>query len=335
MLKTRLVEYLGLECPIFSAGIGPAAGAELVAAVSNAGGCGILGTVSLSAKYVREQIDRVRTLTAKPFGVNVVLPLMRRGQIDACLERGVPLLVLFWGDPSPYVAAAHSAGTKVFVQVGSVEEAVDAATAGVDGIIAQGFEAGGHVRGTTALSVLVPAVVDAVSPIPVIACGGIADGRGLISALALGAQAICMGTRFLASTEANAASEYKARVAASGPKTTVYTELFDVGWPSAPHRVLRNGLVAAWESADRPPSGQRPREGSSIGTMTSGGQIVEIPAYSAYVAEGGASASMDDMALYAGQSCALISEIKPAAAIVKDVVGQASSILSKLALLNA
>jgi NAD(P)H-dependent flavin oxidoreductase YrpB (nitropropane dioxygenase family) len=331
MHKTQLVAALGMQYPIFSAGIGAAAGPELVAAVSNSGGCGILGTASLSGKYVAQQIDAVRALTARTFGVNIVLPLLRKGQFEACLERAVPLLVLFWGDPSPYVEAAHSAGTKVFVQVGSVSEALDAVAAGVDGIIAQGFEAGGHVRGTTSLSVLVPQVVDAVSPVPVIASGGIADGRGLVAALALGAEAVCMGTRFLASTEANAASEYKARVAGPGPKVTVCTELFDGGWEGAPHRVLRNEMLDAWERAGCPPSGSRPREGASVGTMTSGGRIVEIPAYSAYVPERGASVSMDDAAMYAGECCSLISQVQPAAEIVRSIVHQASTVLEKLA----
>jgi len=331
MMSSAFAASLGIEHPIFSAGMGPAAGPELVAAVSNAGGCGILGTVSLPAAFVRDQIRRVRLLTQRPFGVNVVLPLQRRGQIEACLEERVPLLVLFWGDPSPCIAEAHAAGTKVFVQVGSVQEAMDAVQAGADGVIAQGFEAGGHVRGSTALSVLVPSVVDAVHPAPVIAAGGIADGRGYLAALALGAQGVCMGTRFLATTEANAADEYKRRVAAPGAKETVYTETFDVGWPNAPHRVLRNGLVTASEGRARFGDGGRPKEGTIVGRMMTGGKLVDIPAYSAYVPEAGAAASMDDMALYAGQATALISSIKPAGEIVAEVVEQASALLARLA----
>ena len=330
MMRTALASALGLEHPILSAGMGPAAGPELVAAVSNAGGCGILGTVSLSAAFVREAIRRVRELTSKPFGVNVVLPLLRRGQIEACLEERVPLLVLFWGDPSPFIAAARAAGTKVLVQIGSVQEAVDAVRAGADGVIAQGFEAGGHVRGTTALSVLVPSVVDAIDPVPVIAAGGIADGRGYVAAIALGAQGVCMGTRFLATTEANAAEDYKRRVVALGAEHAVYTKAFDVGWADAPHRVLRNESLMASERTVRLGGATRPREGSVVGQMTTGGKVVDIPAYSAYVPEASSTASMEDMALYAGQSCALISTVRPAAEVMRDTVNQAALLLSRL-----
>ncbi len=153
MLKTALCQQLGIEYPIFSVGMGGGmAGPELVAAVSNAGGCGVLGMGGMPARYIHSQIQKLRTLTNKPFGVNIILPLLEEGQIEACLDEKVPILVLFWGDPKPYVAEAHKRGTKVFIQVGSVEEAKTAAAAGVDGIIAQGVEAGGHVKSTTSLS---------------------------------------------------------------------------------------------------------------------------------------------------------------------------------------
>ena len=188
MLKTELCARLGIEHPILSAGFGPGAGPEVVAAVSNAGGCGVLGASGFRVPYVRELIRRVRALTSKPFGVNLILEDIEEGPIEACLDERVPLLVFFWGDPAPYVGPAHARGVKVAIQVGSAEEAREAAEAGVDFVIAQGVEAGGHVRGTTALSVLVPAVVDVVAPLPVLASGGVADGRGLVAALSLGAQ---------------------------------------------------------------------------------------------------------------------------------------------------
>ena len=163
-LHTPLCQQLGIKHPIFSVGMGGGmAGPELAAAVSNAGACGVLGMGGLPAPYIRRQIRHLRTLTDKPFGVNIILPLLQEGQIETCLEEAVPVLVLFWGDPQPYVAEAHTRGTRVFVQVGGVDEAVAAAEAGVDGIIAQGLEAGGHVKSTTALSTIVPRVVEAVS----------------------------------------------------------------------------------------------------------------------------------------------------------------------------
>src|SRR5713101_8567972 len=195
-----------------------------------------------------EFVHRLRTLTDKPFGVNLILPLLQEGQIDACLAERVPLLVLFWGDPRPYVAEAHRRDTKVFIQVGSVEEATAAAAAGVDAIIAQGVEAGGHVKSTTSLSTIVPAVVEAVKPVPVIAAGGIANGRGVVAALSLGAQAVSIGTRFLCSEETQVVRAYKERVVKSKAEDTVYTFLFDVGWPEAAHRVLRNKATDEWEA---------------------------------------------------------------------------------------
>jgi nitronate monooxygenase len=208
MLQTSLCRRLGIEYPIFSVGMGGGmAGPELAAAVSNAGGCGVLGMGGLPAPYIRQQIQQLRTLTDKPFGVNIILPLLQEGQVEACLDEKVPILILFWGDPKPYVDEAHKRGTKVFIQVGSVEEAQAAAAAGVDAIIAQGIEAGGHVKSTTSLSTIVPAVVEAVKPIPVIAAGGIANGRGIVAALSLGAQGVSMGTRFLCSEETQVKNE--------------------------------------------------------------------------------------------------------------------------------
>jgi nitronate monooxygenase len=154
------------------------------------------------------------------------------------------------------------------LQVGSVEEAQTAA-AGVDAIIAQGLEAGGHAKSTTALSSLLPAVVAAVRPGPVMAAGGIADGRGLVAALSLGAQAVSLGTRFLGSEEALAARAYKERVVQSTAEDTVYTTLFNAGW-GAPHRVLRNKAVAAWEAVGRLGPGRRPGEGTIVGTAPRG-----------------------------------------------------------------
>src|SRR5215831_13272215 len=233
MLKTPLCRQLGIEFPLFSAGLGGGmAGPELVAAVSNAGACGVLGMGGLPAPYIRQQIHQLRTLTNKPFGVNILLPLLQEGQIETCLDEQVPFLILFWGDPTPYVAEAHRCGIKVFLQVGSVEEAQAAARAGVDAIIAQGIEAGGHVKSTTALSTIVPAVVEAVNPIPVIAAGGIATGRGVVAALSLGAQAVSMGTRFLCSEEGCADRAYKERIVRSKAEDTVYTVLFDLHWPA-------------------------------------------------------------------------------------------------------
>lgn len=331
MLKTTLCHQLGIEYPLFSAGMGGGtSGPELVAAVSNAGACGVLGMGGLPAPYIRQQIQRVRTLTDKPFGVNLLLPLLQAGQIDACLEEKVPILVLFWGDPTPFVAEAHRRGTKVFIQVGSVEEAAAAAAGGVDAIIAQGIEAGGHVKSTTALSTIVPAVVEAVQPIPVIASGGIANGRGLVAALSLGAQAVSMGTRFLASEEAQAPSAYKERIVHSRAEDTVYTQLFDIGWADAPHRVIRNKAVAEWEAAGRPLTGKRPGEGTVVGKMPLAGTVMDVVRYAVSSPKPGFTGDIDYVALYAGESCSLVHDVKPAAQIVREMMREAEEVIAQV-----
>ena len=331
-LKTALCRQLGIELPIFNAGMGAGvASADLAAAVCNAGGLGVLGMGGLPPAVIREQIRRLRSLTRRPFGVNLILPLLEEGQVEACLEEKVPVLILFWGDAKPFVDAAHRVGTKVMLQCGSVAEAKEAAAAGVDAVMIQGVESGGHVRGTTALSICLPAVVAAVRPLPVVAAGGVADGRGLAAALALGAQAVSIGTRFLCSNEANVTREYKDRVVAARAEDTVHTLLFDVGWPNAAHRVLRNKAYAEWEKAGCPPSGARPGEGVCFGAVTIGGTRVELPRYHVFMPLQGFEGDVEYAALYAGQSCALVDEIKPAAEIVGDLVRGAEAVLQKSA----
>ena len=331
MLKTPLCERVGIECPIFSVGMGGGmAGPRLVSAVSNAGGCGVLGLGGVPANHTRQQIREVRAMTKRVYGVNIILPLLQEGQIETCLDESVPLIIFFWGSPEPYVAEAHSHGVKVLVQVGTVEEAVMAAEAGVDAIIVQGAEAGGHVRGHISLSTFLPVVVDAVNPIPVIASGGIANGRGLAAALACGAQAVSLGTRFLASAEACAHNEYKRRIVTSNSKDTVRTTLFDVGWPSADHRVLRNRALTDWEKAGRPRPGERPGEGRSIGTMQMAEKVISVPKYSVFPPRESFVGDVENMVLYAGESCGLIHDIKPAEQIVREISAGAETTLKKL-----
>ena len=329
MLQTPLCRQLGLDYPIFSVGFGAGAGPELAAAVSNAGACGVLGSSGQPAWYVREKIQRQRVLTTRPFGVNVILATLREGVLDACLDERPSILVLFWGDPAPHVESAHRQGIKVLIQVGSVEEARTAAAAGVDAIIAQGIEAGGHVKATTSLWAVLPRVVDAVRPVPVIASGGIADGKGLVAALALGAQGVSMGTRFVASEEAFVHPAFKQRVVASRAEDTIYTGLFDVGWPDAPHRVLRNKAVEEWEAAGRPPSGERPGEGSKIGTLARAGEVVDVQKYSAMMLTPEFTGILNQAPMWAGESCSLVNDIKPAGQIVRDVVREAEEVIAQ------
>jgi nitronate monooxygenase len=321
-MVTELCRTLGIEQPILCAPMGGGiAGPELAAAVSNAGGLGLMGLIAVPPPIVAELLARLRALTAKPFGAGVILDVPGfEEQIPICLEARIPVLVTFWGDPKPWVADAHARGTKVIAQIGSVDEAVAAARAGVDAVIAQGVEAGGHVRGTTPLAELLPPVVAGVKPLPVIAAGGIADRAGVQRALEAGAQAAMLGTRFLASEEANVDAVYKRRIVEARAGDTVLTKLFDIGWPNAPHRVLRNRVVREWEAAGRPESGRRPGEGTIVGHVTLGGQRLEVPRYDTTPPMPGFEGDPEDWCLYAGESSALVNDIRPAAEIVKELV---------------
>ena len=328
MLATPLCGTLGIEVPIFNAPTGGAtAGAELAAAVANAGGFGMLGLTALPPPFVRELVRRTRALTRRPFGANVILVQLQGGEIDVLFDEQVAVLSTHWGNPGPLVRDAHRRGVKVIPQVGSVEEAVACAEAGVDAIVAQGVEAGGHVRGTVSLAVLVPAVVEAVRPIPVIAAGGIADGRGVAAALALGAGGVMMGTRFLATPEAGISPAYKERIVRSRAEDTILTGLFDVGWPDAPHRVLRNRAVTEWEAAGRPESGRRPGEGQIVGRAAIGGHPLDVVRYSLVPPVQGYEGDLELACLYAGESCTLVRDVRPAGDIVRDVARDAEAIL--------
>jgi NAD(P)H-dependent flavin oxidoreductase YrpB (nitropropane dioxygenase family) len=304
---------------------------ELAAAVSNAGGLGIISFGGYPPPALKERIRKLRTLTSQPFGVNILLegphlPLPEAAFVDACIEERVPVLSLFWGDPTPYVEKAHQAGIKVCDQVGSVHAARRACQAGVDFIIAQGVEAGGHIAGTVSTMVLTPCVVDAVSPTPVVAAGGIADGRGLAAALMLGAEGVVLGTRLIASTECAAHELYKRKILSASEEDTVRTTLFDNGWPNAPHRTLRTPFVAQWLREEKRGSEQRPDE-PVIGEVTLGGMRTPLPRFGGIPPARDASGDLESMGFLAGQSVGLVREIKPAAQIIDEIMSEASRLI--------
>lgn len=330
MLTTPLCRVLGIEHPIISAAMGGATTPEFAAAVSSVGGLGQVTVTGLDAPGVRARVERARELTDRPFAANVILDTWKGHEIDAALAAGAPVVFLFWGDAAPHVRAVHDAGAKLIVQVGSVAEAVEAAEAGSDVVVAQGFEAGGHVRGTTPLASLVPAVVDAVGPVPVVAAGGIVDGRGLAAALALGASGVLMGTRFLASDEINVHPEYQRRILESDGETAYAADLFDVAWPSAPHRMLRNRVVDEWEAAGRPPMGSRAGEGTIIGRSGASGRVVEVARYTSFTPTPAFDGDMEEVPLWAGTSVGLVRAVRPAGEIVREIVREAEAILAGL-----
>lgn len=329
MLRTPFTQAFGIDAPIVAAPVAPAP--ELVAAVSNAGGLGLLPVTWLDGAEIRAAIRATRELTDRTFGVNVVLDAQRDVQVETALEEDVAVVTFFWGDPEPYLDRVHAAGALATLTVGSAEEARRAADAGVDAVVAQGWEAGGHVWGRVATLPLVPAVKSAVGALPVIAAGGIADGRGVAAALALGADAAWLGTRFVASEEAPFTDEYKQRVVRATETEAIHTTLFDIGWPEAPHRVLPNSTVAAWESAGRPEPGARPGEGGVVARSPDGQPIARYDVSEPNVTLTG---DLEALAHYAGQSAGLVDAITPAGTIVRALVEEAETVLQRLAALS-
>src|SRR5215467_5291521 len=334
MLRTRLCELLEIQAPVLGAPMGPEiAGLDLAAAVSNAGGLGMISFGGYPPPALRERIRKLRTMTSKPFGVNVLLegpqlPFPESAFVDACIGERVPVLSFFWGDPTPYVEKAHKAGMKVCDQVGSVRAAKRAADAGVDFFIAQGVEAGGHISGTVSTMVLTPRVVDTVTPAPVVAAGGIADGRGLAAALALGAEGVVLGTRLIATTECNAHDIYKQKVIAASEEDTVRTTLFGNGWPNAYHRTLRTPFVERWLPEEQRGSEQRSDE-PIIGEISLGGVRMPLARFGSIPPGRDGSGDIESMDFLAGQSVGLVNEIKPAAEVVREIVEQAAHVLAE------
>ncbi len=234
-MRTPVCELLGIEHPIVQAPMSAIPG--LAAAVSNAGG---LGMVALTwSDDAGDVVRETAALTDRPFGGNFILTSDHHRRLDQALDAGLRVVSFMWADPADYVQAVHDAGGVVMHTVGSADEARRAVAGGVDVVVAQGWEAGGHVWSAVATLPLVPAVVDAVAPVPVIAAGGIGDARGVAAVLALGAQAAWLGTRFLMAEEMPVHEDYRRRlIAAAETDALWYPNLFEVGWPDAPHRVL-------------------------------------------------------------------------------------------------
>ncbi|TPE59063.1 nitronate monooxygenase [Sandaracinobacter neustonicus] len=249
MIKTPLCDMLGVEHPIMLAGMGGVSYAEVVAAVSNAGGFGTLGMAGTSAKFIEAQMQQVRALTDKPFGVDLLSaqPETLTAAIDVIIANGAKAFVAGLGVPYPIVKQLKDAGVLVFAVVGKVDHAVKAEQAGCDGVIAQGTEGGGHT-GQVASVALWPQVVDAVK-IPVVAAGGLYDGRGLAAALAMGCQGVWMGTRFIASKEAHAGQAYKDAIVEMSEADTTISR----GFTGKTLRALKNDTTDKFEKEQAKP----------------------------------------------------------------------------------
>jgi nitronate monooxygenase/enoyl-[acyl-carrier protein] reductase II len=316
-LHTPLCDLLGIDYPIVQAPIWPATAPELVAAVSNAGALGSLGSIFATPDELAQKVTRIRELTNRPFAINHIVPALDEETFALTLELRPAVVSLALGDPGELVDRAHAAGAKVIQQVHTVEQAKRVATRGVDAIIAQGSEAGGQglAHGPSTM-VLVPQVADAVAPIPVLAAGGVADGRGLAAALVLGAQGANIGTRFLASAEASVPDAWKQAVIAAESEQVVRFEPWQQimkSPDSSDYRVvpnvIRTSFVDTW--IGRPEEAAREAERLRTEIMTA-------------LREGRAH----ELVPFTGQTAGLIHDIRPAAEIIESIIGEARQALA-------
>ena len=323
-LHTPVCDLLGCHVPVVLAGMGGVARADLVVAVTESGGFGFLGMVRESPDLIRAEIERVRAATARDFGVNLIpaatKPDLFEAELEVVLDMKVPVVALFWDLPAELVKRLRQAGVLVVCQVGSVPEAETALEAGAQILIAQGVEAGGHVRGTTPRNELVR-TVSAISRVPVLAAGGVVSGRDLLESLSLGAEGVVLGTALLATTESFAHDYHKQRIVAAGADDTVLTQVFHVSWPRGANvRVLQNpvtrGELGDPFTAERAVIGM---EGERrIWLFSTDSPLRDM------------TGDFELMALYAGTGAGAIDSIVSAGRRVSAIVSEAEKLLSQV-----
>jgi len=319
-LHTPLCDLLQVKHPIMLAGMGGVSYAELAAAVSNAGGYGVLGMAGRDPDFIRDEMRKVRTLTDKPFGVDLLAasPESLTASVDVIIGEGASSFIAGLGVPMPIMEKLKKAGLKVMVVCGAVKHAIKAEQAGCDAVICQGGEGGGHT-GLVGTMPLVAQAVEAVK-IPVVAAGGLYDGRGLAAALALGATGVWMGTRFIASNEAHAGRPSHEAVLGADDSDTVRTRCYS----GKPMRVRQNPYVADWESrpGEIQPFPQQAILSSRTGVMGGiGGQIEGL--------------DPDKSCFAMGQSAGGIHDVKPAGEIVRQIMDEAERAIGRFAALRA
>jgi NAD(P)H-dependent flavin oxidoreductase YrpB (nitropropane dioxygenase family) len=315
VIHTRVCDLLGIRHPIVLGGMARATSVPLVAAVSNAGGLGTLGLGRTAADQIPKQIAAIRDATRQPFGVNFLLFLASDTAIDAALAERPPVLATAWARPGQDLRSlfrrAHDAGCVVVYQASTVPEAEWAKDAGADVIVAQGTEGGGHV-GWMATMALLPMIVDAVGSTPVLAAGGIADGRGLAAALALGAQGVLLGTRFLATQESPLHPNFKQAILDSDGHDTVLTEIPDIAvanvWPGAMARCRRNRFIERWAGREWELRAHQPDVAAALERAREGGDAESAP-------------------LLIGQDAGLVRDLPRAGDIVHRIVTEAERLL--------
>lgn len=329
-LTTPFTDLFGVPHPVAQAPVGSVTCPDLAAAVSAAGGLGSLAVTWRPPDAAARAVRGTRERTGRPFAVNLALDdattrFPADDHLDACLDAGAPAVTFSFGDPAPYVGRVHDADALALAMVGSADAARDAVAAGVDCVVAQGAEAGGHLDSDVSTVALVPRVVDAVD-VPVLAAGGITDGRGLAAALALGADGAYLGTRFVATEEARSHPTYRELLRAADETATTRTGCFDGGWPGRDHRVLRNSTVEAWDAAGRPPAGDRPGEGETVANV---GEY-EIERYDDDPPLPETEGDAEAMALYAGQGVGGVEDVPPAGELVERLVADAEAVVDRL-----
>ena len=315
MIHTRICDLLGIVHPIVLGGMGTATTAPLVAAVSNAGGFGTLGTSAFNAATLESEVSSILEQTGKPFGINHLLFQIQEEMFAVTLRARPAVTAFAWArkdqDLREYFQRAHDVGSKVMYSAGEVPEAVRAAEAGADIIVAQGTESGGHVVWMASLP-LVPMMVEAVRPLPVVAAGGIANGRGLAAALALGAEGVLLGTRFMATPEAPIHPNFKQAIVESDGHDTVLTEIPDIAtqriWPGALSRAKRNSFIERWSGREWALRQNAREIGKQVLAARAAGDI-------------------DNASLSFGQDAGLIDSIKSVKDVVDEIVTQAEEMI--------
>lgn len=310
MIVTALTELFALQHPIVLAPMGGVSGGRLAAAVSNAGGLGLVGGGYGDRDWLHAELSLVKAETTRPWGVGLITWSIDRDVLDLALGFRPAAFMLSFGDPRLFADAIRSSGSKLICQVQGLDEMRVAVEAGADVIVAQGTEAGGH-GGRRATLPLVPAVVDAVAPIPVVAAGGIADGRGLAAALMLGAHGVLMGTRFYASAESLGRDNAKQRIVDASGDRTARTRVFDIvrdyAWPPGyTGRALCNNFMERWNG----------RESDLALALTT-----ERVAFRAATGEG----DYDTAMVWAGEAVDLIRSVEGAATLVTQISAEAEA----------
>ena len=315
MIHTRVCDLLGIVHPIVLGGMGTATTAPLVAAVSNAGGFGTLGTSAFNATTLKTEVASVRERTEKPFGINHLLFQIQEDMFTVTLSAKPAVAAFAWARKDQnlreYFQRAHDVGCRIMYMAGEVPEALRAADAGADVIVAQGTEAGGHVGWMASLPLL-PMMVKAIAPLPVLCAGGIADGRGLAAALALGAEGVLLGTRFMATPEAPIHSNFKQAIVESDGHDTVLTEIPDLAsqrvWPGAMSRAQRNRFIERWSGREWALRQNAQEVGRQVSAARGAGDI-------------------NDASISFGQDAGLIDSIKSVPEVIRDIISEAEAII--------